>query len=336
MPLHRYFHHRTGARPAPRLAAAELKCCVLSSYERLAQLGYFQEALGCDCIDGRVVGTCGDDVAEWIRSNAWIDGVYPFEARIPALNEADLLTTIELLWEIASAPIERVEDYHSHWNCGWHYSAFDKVKGRAAWQAAVNNVLEFYGDGFQLSEQGEVLPLVREGRVETVAARDASSVDLGSRTLRDADVRDAVLSAHAPRVKPTQGESLPTGMSAWVGPAEVERALGCSRSKAHEYLRGASGRSIGTGELLRVPVDVWECWARDNLVGGRRRNTWDSRDRPRSTFTGEAGSGGAGSTLRTARASVERPARPTRRRLAPGLQSGSVLPLIPTLESRRR
>jgi len=187
MPTHRYYHVRTGARPAPRLELAELRSSVLSSYEQQAQLGHFQEALGCDCIDGRLVGTCGVDVGDWIRTNAWIDGVFPFDERIPALDETDLLTTIELLWELASAPVERAEDYHSFWNCGWHHSAFDKAKGRAAWRAAVNNVLEFYGDGFHLSEQGQLLSFERARRVEG----DASSPNPGDREQHDRDLRDA-------------------------------------------------------------------------------------------------------------------------------------------------
>jgi hypothetical protein len=124
---------------------------------------------------------------------------------------------------------------------------------------------------------------------------------------------------------------LPVGMSAWVCAADVERAVGCSASKAHEYVRAAAGRDVGTGQLLRVPVDIWEAWARSNLINGRRRSRWE---RP-STSTSGGRFGGAGSTTTTALASGEPPARPTRRRLAPGLQSGSVLPLIPTLKSRK-
>src|SRR5271155_5168229 len=74
---------------------------------------------------------------------------------------------------------------------------------------------------------------------------------------------------------PTQGprpgdRPLPAGMTAWVSAEDVVHAVDCSRSKAHEYLRAAAGRSVGTGHLLRVPVDVWEAWARENLIGGLR------------------------------------------------------------------
>jgi|HubBroStandDraft_6_1064221.scaffolds.fasta_scaffold66849_1 hypothetical protein len=56
----------------------------------------------------------------------------------------------------------------------------------------------------------------------------------------------------------TPDRPLPAGMTAWVSAEDVEYAVGCSRSKANEYLRAAAGRPVGTGRLLRVPVDVWE------------------------------------------------------------------------------
>src|ERR1700677_4091425 len=60
----------------------------------------------------------------------------------------------------------------------------------------------------------------------------------------------------------TGGRPLPAGMTAWVRAADVAQAAGCSRSKAHEYPRAAAARSVRTGQLLRVSVDVWEAWAR--------------------------------------------------------------------------
>jgi hypothetical protein len=56
----------------------------------------------------------------------------------------------------------------------------------------------------------------------------------------------------------THDRPLPAGMTAWVSAQDVARAMSCSHSKAHEYLRAAAGRPIGTGHLLRVPVDIWE------------------------------------------------------------------------------
>jgi hypothetical protein len=128
-----------------------------------------------------------------------------------------------------------------------------------------------------------------------------------------------------PRRPRTRSRPLPAGMTAWVSAEDVVHAVDCSRSKANEYLRAASGRTVGTGRLLRVPVDVWEAWARDNLINGfaqaGRRTGRTSRhiNRPAS-----------GTRAPTA------PRPPRRRNLGPWSGAESKLPLIPLLAPRKR
>jgi hypothetical protein len=47
--------------------------------------------------------------------------------------------------------------------------------------------------------------------------------------------------------------ALPEGMTAWVDVGAVMQAVGCSRSKAHEFLRAASGRQAGTANSFACP-----------------------------------------------------------------------------------
>jgi hypothetical protein len=49
----------------------------------------------------------------------------------------------------------------------------------------------------------------------------------------------------------------------FVDAADVQAALKCSRSTAYYHLRRASGRTSGTGTLLRVPLRTWERYARE-------------------------------------------------------------------------
>lgn len=297
MSTRRYYHQRTRAQVPPRLELTELSASLLSSYRDLAERGYFQRALGYKCVDGNVPGTCGDDVAGWIQSNAWIKGVYPFCQQIPLLDEPTLFTTLELLWDLVSAPLNEGAHYHSYWDCGWHYEKFDAGRGREEWRGVVNNVLEFYGDGFELSEHGKVQPFGRATPTELITAGAIhSSIDHGNRGRGDGDTtgkrrgnkpaivvharpeedpadalveeqaveRVPVASPHALRGERTASESLPAGMSAWVSADDVERAMGCSRSKAHEYLRrphvshvfSPFSRGVATrfsGKLPRLP-----------------------------------------------------------------------------------
>jgi hypothetical protein len=98
-------------------------------------------------------------------------------------------------------------------------------------------------------------PETRSLTIQRSAASTSRTVELGD-------------AAEDPRMPE---HHLPAGMTTWVNANHVARAVGCSLSKAHEYLRAAAGRRVGTGRLLRVPVDVWEAWARDNLIEGLRR-----------------------------------------------------------------
>jgi hypothetical protein len=121
----------------------------------------------------------------------------------------------------------------------------------------------------------------------------------------------------------TPDRPLPPGMTAWVSAEDVARAVSCSRSKAHEYLRAAAGRGVGTGQLLRVPVDVWEAWARDHLVDGPRHE--------------RRGTGRAPPRASTPTCATTKGPSPTRRRnLGPWAEAMSKLPLIPLLITRKR
>ena len=57
-----------------------------------------------------------------------------------------------------------------------HYSTFDRDTGRSEYRAALNKLLETYGDGFELSEIGEILELAPQGMQEIFAA-DVPSPD---------------------------------------------------------------------------------------------------------------------------------------------------------------
>jgi hypothetical protein len=66
----------------------------------------------------------------------------------------------------------------------------------------------------------------------------------------------SVMEATANTQPLTRHRELPPGMTVWVSAADVAQAMSRSPSKGHEYLRAAAGRSVRTGHLLRVPVDV--------------------------------------------------------------------------------
>lgn len=171
MPTRRYYHQRSGAQQAPRLDLDELKKLIAASYGVFFDRDYFQEAFGYHCVDaGSVVGTCGSDVAGWIKVQAWLDNVHPLPDCVHALDEPTLFAVVELLWDLVSAPLKDGAHHHTYSSCGWHYANFDKTAGQREWRTAVNKVIEFYDEGFELSEEGEVRRLGKDGLVELMTA----------------------------------------------------------------------------------------------------------------------------------------------------------------------
>jgi len=106
----------------------------------------------------------------------------------------------------------------------------------------------------------------------------------------------------------------------FVSPADVMRALACSRSLAYEHLRRAARRERGVRGLLRVPVDVWERYAAEVFGCGS---------------SGEARSGTAGSS-RTAYASSGRRSATTAALQRLARASSSETPPIPLSQPRAR
>jgi hypothetical protein len=49
--------------------------------------------------------------------------------------------------------------YHDFSNCGWHCHTFDREAGRAEFRERINELLQPYENGFELSDAGEVLVL---------------------------------------------------------------------------------------------------------------------------------------------------------------------------------
>jgi hypothetical protein len=50
-------------------------------------------------------------------------------------------------------------------------------------------------------------------------------------------------------------------VEAYVSAADVQAALGCSRSAAYRHMRAAAGRPVGTRRMLRVTTESWRRYA---------------------------------------------------------------------------
>ncbi len=89
-------------------------------------------------------------------------------------DEIGIFTLIEFLHDHVAKPDERSGWYHNFSGCGWHFDRrdgrFDVSVARREWRDKVNGFLQFYGDGYELSPEGEIARLAPDGLSELLTA----------------------------------------------------------------------------------------------------------------------------------------------------------------------
>lgn len=158
-----YYSVRTGKNPlSAHFDLETLKELFKTLFIYFEDEGYFQEALGYDCVDaGFVPGTLGHNLAGILLLELRKKDLTPIRSKIDNYSEDDLFDIIEFLYEFCSKPIQR----HFHdWNdCGWHCDTFDREPGRLEYLEKVNKVLALYEHGYELSSDGEILSKADSG-----------------------------------------------------------------------------------------------------------------------------------------------------------------------------
>jgi len=158
-----YYSVRTGKHPdGAKLDLISLKKIFLSMDRQFRDRDYFQEAFGYECVDaGDVPGTLGEDIEGAMLIALRKDNLWPLWTKIDSYGEDDLFDVIEFLFDIVSKPVDGY--FHSYGGCGMHYSSFNRNEGQSEYRAALNPILACYGDGFVLSDNGEILSIPEQG-----------------------------------------------------------------------------------------------------------------------------------------------------------------------------
>lgn len=157
MSKRQYYSVRIGKNPlATKLDLQTVLRLFRDLYLKFLQEGYFQESFGYYCVDaGDVPGTLGHDNEAQMFLALRKQGLWPISDKCMEYAEDDLFDVIEFLFDYVSKPVKGA--YHNFNACGWHYYEFDSGAGRTQFRAEVNAFLPDYDEGFELSENGEVL-----------------------------------------------------------------------------------------------------------------------------------------------------------------------------------
>lgn len=163
-----YYNQRLGIGGPPRLQLAEVGDHLAVAYEFIAEQGYLQQSFGYSCIDaGNVPGIHGADLqsALYLAAGIRVDRYLPTFMR--EADEVSLFTLAEFIWGHVARPEDGAGRFHSFGGCGLHVNPrtdrFDRKAAQDEWRAKINVFLKFYGEGFRLSEAGEIVRLTPDG-----------------------------------------------------------------------------------------------------------------------------------------------------------------------------
>lgn len=167
MTARRYYSVRVGKNQgALNLDLATLKTLFTSSFRKFDGKSYFQEAFGYPCVDAPGDYWLGDlgqrPEAALLMALRKPLKLEPIEVNITQYSEDDLFDLIEFLYDCASRPAQRY--YHDYANCGWHSSGpYDRASARTEFRNEINSYIRDYQNGYELTEQGEILSLADTG-----------------------------------------------------------------------------------------------------------------------------------------------------------------------------
>jgi len=157
-----YYSVRTGKiSPDSKIDFEVLKQLFLMSYKILDRAGYFQKYFGIDCTDGFIEGQLGDQIDAYVFINLRKQNLFPVYTNLNDYTEDDFFDVLEFLHDHSS---KGLNSYYHNWNnCGNHYDEFNDFEGQKYFREIINPILRDYKNGFEISENGEILILSDNG-----------------------------------------------------------------------------------------------------------------------------------------------------------------------------
>lgn len=146
-----FYSRRLGIVPSSGID--ELRAGVSAVVNALDHQGFFQIDLGCDCVDGYILGTLGEDVAGVAFA---ITGVrfWPLSKYLADLEEHQIFTALEFLHDHSAEPVEWT--HHDFNGCGIHTQTGNEEAGRQIFRERTAPVLAAFGSGYDMSAEGEI------------------------------------------------------------------------------------------------------------------------------------------------------------------------------------
>lgn len=156
----KYYSIRTGKKNA-EMDFNALRKIFFNVYQEFSNRAYFSEYLDDDCPDsGGGNGKTGD-VSVFLLRKLRKDNLWPIHEHWENYSEEDIFDLIEFLFDHVSAPTDKDAYYHSFYH-HYHYKTFDRTQGQKEYRDSINEILNDYGAGYELGDNGEIYALLEE------------------------------------------------------------------------------------------------------------------------------------------------------------------------------
>ncbi|MEG4862911.1 MULTISPECIES: hypothetical protein [unclassified Microcoleus] len=155
----KYYSHRTGKNPdASRFDLPIFVKLFKAVYLEFLKNGYFSEN------SGDVPSKLGADIEAQMFIDLKKPDLWPIEEKCNNYSEDDLFDVIEFLYDCVSK--------HIHGYDGWddYEDYYDTLAGQQEFRERINQLLCDYREGYELSENGEILEFPEQGLEELVLA----------------------------------------------------------------------------------------------------------------------------------------------------------------------
>lgn len=154
-----YYSSRIKTVDTERLINFEvLKRIFLITLKKIRDEEYFIKYLGIDSFTGSTTGELGN-VKDELYVRLRKENLYPVEEYIDEYSEEDLFDMVEFLHDCCSK-MTRGNFYCSG---SYYHIEYDDFEGRKYYRELLNPILAQYKEGFEISENGEILMLGDSG-----------------------------------------------------------------------------------------------------------------------------------------------------------------------------
>jgi hypothetical protein len=159
-----YSERKHGAKP---FTLDQLKRLFQSLHNRMDNARYLREYFGPDQMEqvnavfsGTPIapGLVGSDLGAYFLLRLHKDNLWPISDRLPKYSEDDVFDVMELLYDHISLPPEK------------DGSGFDRERARSNYRKDLGGMLSEYGEGYELTLDGKVVPKGEEGLREVFSA----------------------------------------------------------------------------------------------------------------------------------------------------------------------